>query len=122
MNSIGLWCIIIGLVLITMSYFYYQSLDARVRVAEIKLQDEMLKVASTQNAANMHGEAIRDIRLKSKDLKDAFEKDSEALEFLAQEVIRMDRELSKLRPIIKVLLPKEVLSEKKTKAKSKATH
>lgn len=118
MESIGLWCIIIGLILIAMSYFYHQALEARVRVSEVKMQDEMMKVASTQNAANMHGDAIRDMRLKMKDLRDEYEKDSEAVEFISQEIIRMDRELSKLRPVIKLMLPKEVLSEKK---KSKRT-
>ena len=118
METVGFWSVIIGLILIAISYIYYQAIDARVRTFEIRMKDEMLKIASTQNAVNVCSDAVRDMRAKVKELREEYEKDSESLDFSIQEIIRLDRELSKLRPIVKVLLPKEPTEEKKKKTKT----
>ena len=117
MEYISMWMILIGVVLVAISYLFYQTIDAKVTAMEIRLKDETVRLQSNQNAVNMLSDAVRDIRLKMKDTRDTVEMESEAVDKMAQEVIRLDREMSRLRPMVKVVLAKEVV-EKKAKNKT----
>lgn len=60
--------------------------------------------------------------LKLKDLKDMADTEEKAVDFIAQELIRVDRELAKLRPVTRLVMPKGIFDEKEAKKKSKTTH
>lgn len=113
---------IISITLILFSYLVYQSTKAQIEAMSIRINDllqrqmDFIKFKQSVEARNISQD------LKLKDLKDIADNEEKAVDFIAQELIRMDREIAKLRPVTKLVIPKGIFNEKESKKKSKTTH
>lgn len=113
---------IISITLILFSYLVYQSTKAQMEAMGIRMNDllqrqmDLIKFKQATEARMISQD------LKLKDLKDMADSEEKAVDFIAQEIIRMDREISKLRPVTRLVIPKGMFNEKENKKKSKTTH
>lgn len=105
MQYLPIICLFTSIICVFITYILFDSNKAYTESNDIKMRDFLKRhLELTEFKFSTEAKLLK-LNLGIKDLGDKAVDDEKQQDFIAQEIIRLDRELSKLRPVIKLVKP-----------------
>lgn len=108
MQYLPIICLFICIICVFITYILFDSTKAYIESNDIKMRDFLKRHLEMIEFKNISEAKMLKLHLSIKDFNDRFLDEEKNSEFYAQEIIRLDRELSKLRPVIRLVKPKGI--------------
>lgn len=108
MEYLPLICMFVAIICAFIAYIAYDCARSETEALSIRMRDLLQRQLDMVEFKNATSSRLLKLNLGIKDLVDKSVDDEKQQDFVVQEIIRLDRELSKLRPVLRLVKPAKV--------------